>query len=142
MQGLILLCLIPILLAVTPYTWKNCGTDLPYIVKELFIEPYPVQQGKFVTITSNGTQSEDVNGGKWVADIYYRSFKVFEYTGNVCGLAPKCPCPCKPGNVVTQFRRLAPSFSPGGQYNGMFTSHDEKNNTLGCVEYTFQMGDD
>src|SRR5690348_6099844 len=118
----VLLLFFATVLAQKPFTWKNCGKDLPYIVNDLTITPYPVIQGKSVSVISNGTQNEEVNGGTWVADLYYYNVKVKEYTGDVCGLAPKCPCPCKPGNVVSVFKRIAPFIAPNGEYTGMFIS--------------------
>lgn len=115
--------------------WKNCHAGLPFNVTEVVVEPYPVEPGKEVSITSIGRQTEVVTGGNWSAYIAYGRLHLQELEGEVCGLAPKCPCPCSDKQVTTVLKTMVNRFAFTGEYNGRFTSVDQSGKPLSCVQF-------
>ena len=119
--------------------WKNCQENELFNVSSVVIDPYPVIPGEQVTITSTGVQTETVTGGNWTAYIAYRSFKLQYLSGEVCGLAPKCPCPCSDKQVTTVLKAHVNNLAFHGTYNGKFTSFDQNGKSLSCVTFEFEI---
>lgn len=138
MNGLLFLLLLT-LCAAGKLKWKNCQEDELFNITSVEIDPYPVIPGEEVTITSIGTQNEVVTGGNWSAYIAYGRFKVQTMSGEVCGLAPKCPCPCSDKQVTTVLKTHVNRFAFSGEFNGKFTSFDQNGKSLSCVTYIFEI---
>ena len=119
--------------------WKNCRKGLPFNVTEVLVDPYPVVPGKEVIITSIGTQNEVVRGGNWSANIAYGPIHLQEMSGDVCGLAPKCPCPCSDKIVTTELKTMVNRFAFNGIFNGQFTSIDQNGDPLSCVMFDLEI---
>lgn len=118
------------------FSWNECATLKPFIVEVLDVtmDPSPFKKGENVTIISKVDVKKPVENGKWKISVNYGPITVLTQGGDNCD---KCDCPCS-GDQTLDIVLAIPSYSPNGQYGGIFEIYQENSiQRLGCINFKF-----
>ncbi|KAJ6246044.1 phosphatidylglycerol/phosphatidylinositol transfer protein [Anaeramoeba flamelloides] len=118
--------------------WELCSSTENDIltVKSVSIVPDPVQKGKNVTITFDGTLSEEIKDPANIhLEVYMSGIKIFTKDMDMCTAQNDVPCPIRAGEHKLRQSFQIPNFVPSGEFTGKITATNYDKKEIICVKF-------
>ncbi|KAJ3448682.1 phosphatidylglycerol/phosphatidylinositol transfer protein [Anaeramoeba flamelloides] len=132
--------LIVLLLVSTIYckSWELCSSSEKDIltVKTVSIVPEPIQKGKNVTITFDGTLSEAIKDPANIhLEVYMSGIKIFTKDMDMCTAQNDVPCPISAGEHKLSQSFEVPAFVPTGEFTGKIVATNYDKKEVICIKF-------